>query len=370
MHVEFLVPDLGYTAAAKQVLLIAPALGRTDSVDAVGTVFPLTRAGRAGPFAGLLRADGVMVLESSARSAVRWLGLRYVVPAPGRGLVHAFGLPALRRLWAGTVGARRPPILLSLTGREQLRWLDRHCLRIVSRVLVHHSHAADALIRQGIPSGRISVIPPAVGEPPAPPDREAVLGPLGIPPGGPLIVTVGSMPDRLRLLGAVWVFEFIRYPHEDAHMLLIGDGPGRADLEATARGVAPEGSRIHFLGGRADAPALFGLADVVFVPHPTGGVNVALEAMAAGRAVVAADTPDLGAVIRDGQTGRLYAPGDAVAAARAVRQLLLDPAERRQLGEAARAYVRERHQVATVVQMLETVYRDEFTSTRSGLWAE
>jgi glycosyltransferase involved in cell wall biosynthesis len=366
-HVEFVVPDLGYTAAARQVSLIAPALRDRDWTR---EVFPLTRAGRAGPFTGPLRASEVTVLESTARSFLRWFGLRYVVPTPGRGLVHAFGLPALRRLWAGTVGARRPPIVLSLTGREQFRWLDRRCLRIVNRVLVPHPHAADALVRQGIPAGRVGVIPPAVGEPPPPPDREAVLRPLGIPPGGPLIVTVGSMPDRLRLLGAVWVFEFIRYPHEDAHMLLVGAGAGRADLEATARGVAPEGSRVHFLGERADAPALAGLADVVLVPHPAGGANATLEAMAAGRAVVAANTPDLAAVIRDGETGRLFPPDDAVAAARAVRQLLLDPAERRRLGEAAQAFARERHQVATVVQMLETVYGEEFNSTRSGLWTE
>jgi glycosyltransferase involved in cell wall biosynthesis len=363
-HVEFVVPDLGYTAAARQVSLIAPALADPDWWTGV---LPLTRAGRAGPFTGPLRMNGVTVLESTGRAGIRGLGLRFSIPAPGRGLVHAFGLKVLRALRLANLGARRPPIVLSLTGCERLGWLDRRCLRIVSRVLVHHSIAADALIRQGLPAGRISVVPPAVGGPPPPPDREAVLGPLGIPPGGPLMVTVGSMPDRRRLLGAVWVFEFIRYPHADAHMLLIGDGPGRPDLEATARGVAPEGSRVHFLGERADAPELLGLADVVLVPHPAGGVNVALESMAAGRAVVAANTPDLAAVIRDGETGRLFAPGDAVAGARAVRQLLLDPAERRRLGEAARAYVRERHQVATVVQMLETVYGEEFTSTRSGL---
>jgi glycosyltransferase involved in cell wall biosynthesis len=178
------------------------------------------------------------------------------------------------------------------------------------------------------------------------------------------------MPDRFRLLKAVWAFEFIRYPHEDAHLLVVGDGPGRASLEDTARGMAPEGSRVHFLGERSDLPALLRLADVVLVLHPNGGVNVALEAMAAGRAVVAASTPDLAAVIRDGKTGRLVPPQDAAAAASVIRTLLLDPAERRRLGDAARHYVREGHAVETVVRMLETVYADEFTSTRSGLGTE
>jgi glycosyltransferase involved in cell wall biosynthesis len=134
--------------------------------------------------------------------------------------------------------------------------------------------------------------------------------------------------------------------------------------------MAPEGSRVHFLGERADLPALLQLADVVLVLQPCGGVNVTLEAMAAGRAVVAANTPDLAAVIRDGETGRLVPPRDAAAAASAIHKLLLDPVECRRLGDAARQYVREGHAVETVVRMLETVYGDEFTSTRSGLGAE
>lgn len=344
-HVEFVLPDLGYTGAAKQVSLIAPAL---PAAGWTTEVFPLTRAGR---FTDRLRASGVTVLESSGRSAVRWLGLRFLIPVPGRGLVHAFGLPVLRRLRLATLGARRPPVVLSLAGRERFSWLDRRCLRIVNRVLVPHSHAADALIGQGIPVGRITVVPPAVAPPGPGPGR------IDNPSyEGPLIVTVGSMSDRLRLLPAVWMFEFIRYPHADAHMLVIGDGPGRASLEDTARGLAPEGSRIHFLGERADVPALLELADVVVVLHRTGGVNVVLEAMAAGRAVVAANTPDLAAVVRDGETGRLVPPGNAAAAASAVRQLLLDPAERRRLGDAGRVYVGQHHAVDTVVRMLETVY--------------
>ena len=387
-HVQFLLPDLGYTAAARQVSLVAPAL--TDPGWS-SEVYPLTRAGRAGPFAESLRAGGVMVLESTARSPLRWFGLRWLIPTPGRGLVHAFGLRVLRRLRAATLGRRRPPIVLSLTGRERLGRLDRRCLRIANRVLVHHPYAAESLIRQGVPGNRIAVIPPAVR---VPLDRDERLGggestpPLtrgvrqgegeppasaggwGRAPGGPLLLTAGSMPDRLRLLKAVWAFEFIRYPHADAHLLVVGDGPGRAALEDTARGMAPEGSRVRFLGERADLPALLRLADIVLVLHRDGGVNVALEAMAAGRAVVAANTPDLAAVIRDGHTGRLVPPQDAAAAASVIRKLLLDPAERRRLGDAAREHVRERHAVATVVRMLETVYLEEFTSTRFGLGAE
>jgi glycosyltransferase involved in cell wall biosynthesis len=363
-HVEFLVSDLEYNAAARQVSLIAAGI-----VEPGWTTEVFTLAG-GGPFTAALRGEGVGVLHSKARSPFNWLGLRWMVPAPGRGLVHVFGLPALRRLWAGTLSSRRPPVVLTLTGRERPARFDRHCLGIVSRVLVHHQHAADMLVGQGIPSKRICVIPSAVADASIPPARDGLVHSLGLPSDTCLLVTAGSLPDRHRLFQAVWAFEFIRYPHEDAHLLVIGDGPGRADLESNTRGLAPEGSRIHFLGERSDAPQLLAAADLVLVLHKYGGVNVALDAMAAGKAVVAANTPELAAIIRDGETGRFVPGGNAAAAASVIRKLILDRAERRRLGENACAFVRQYHSVETVVQMLEAIYEDEFTSTRSGLWTQ
>jgi glycosyltransferase involved in cell wall biosynthesis len=388
-HVHFVLPNLGYNSAAKQASLIAAGIvnpGWTTEVYSLAVD---------GPFTAPLRAQGVPVLSSTARPPLNWFGLRWMIPAPGHGLVHAFGLLVLHRLWAATIHRHRPPVVLSLTGRERLNRFDRHCLGIVSRVLVHHGHAADVLVRQGVPAGRISVLPPAVSSFDAPrrmpsstlcvdetPAESARIDAerrcfafdaerqTNIPPDSFVLASVGSIPDRHRLFPAVWAFEFIRYPHENAHLLVIGDGPGRAALQANTRGLAPEGSRIHFLGERSDAPRLLAAAELVLVLHRWGGVNVALEAMAAGRAVVAANSPELAAIIRDGETGRLIPPSDMAKAAGVIRKLILNPAERHRLGETARAFVRQHHSVETVVQMLETVYEEEFTSTRSSLWAE
>jgi glycosyltransferase involved in cell wall biosynthesis len=79
--------------------------------------------------------------------------------------------------------------------------------------------------------------------------------------------------------------------------------------------------------------------------------------MAAGRTVLALDTPDLGPLIRDGETGVLVRPDYPPAVAAALRKLLLDPARRQQLGDAARQYAQGRHSVDTLVQTMETVYR-------------
>ena len=363
-HVHFVLPDLGYSAAAKQVSLIAPAL------VGPGWTVEVSSLGGDRPFVHPLRTAGVSVLTSRGRYVQNWGSLRFAVPTPGRGIVHVFGMKVLRRLWAATIGTHRPPVILSLSGREQFNRLDRRCLGIISRVIVHHQQAADALIAQGIPGSRVSVVLPAVAAAVPPIDRADLLRSLGIPANAELIVTAGRLEDRHRLFNAVWAFEFLRYPHDHAHMLVVGDGPGRAGMESAARGLAPEGSRVYFLGERPDVPALFACADVVMVPHREGGVNVALEAMAAGRAVVAANTPDLAAVIRDREIGWLVPARDATAAARAVRKLLLAPEERQRLGAAAREFVDAHHRVEMVVQTMEGIYSEEFTSTRSSLWAE
>jgi glycosyltransferase involved in cell wall biosynthesis len=343
-EVTFLVSDLGYTGAAKQLSLLAPGLVRA------GWTVQVFTGCRDGPFATPLRAAGVRVETTRGR---QWLTVRRL-----SGTVHVIGLKALGRLWLATLGARRPRVVLSLTGHERLTRFDRSPLRLAARVLVPHLSAADALVRQGVPPSLVTVVPTAVADAPPATDRDSLAESLGVPADAPWLLSAGRMDTRRPMLGSIWAFEFLRYIEEDVRLLLVGDGPARDRIEAAARGLAPDGSRVHFLGARPDVPALIGLADLVLVPQPAGGTNVALEAMAAGRAVIAADTPDLAAVIEDGWTGLLarpnYPPGIAVA----IRKLLADPARRRAVGTAAREQARRHHSVDTLVRAMESVYRE------------
>src|SRR5215213_6628605 len=106
-HALLLLPDLDYSGAAKQVSLLAPGLRRAGWT---AEVFSLRGDG---PFAPALQAAEVPVRASTLRPPFRWLGLRRVVPPPDRGVVHAFGLPVLRRLWLGTLGHPRPKVVVS-----------------------------------------------------------------------------------------------------------------------------------------------------------------------------------------------------------------------------------------------------------------
>jgi glycosyltransferase involved in cell wall biosynthesis len=81
-----------------------------------------------------------------------------------------------------------------------------------------------------------------------------------------------------------------------------------------------------------------------------------LEAMAAGKPVVAARSGGTPEVVVDGETGLLYRPGDVTALRETLIRLAGDPALRRQLGEAGRARVVEHFGVDRMVKEYESLY--------------
>jgi glycosyltransferase involved in cell wall biosynthesis len=88
--------------------------------------------------------------------------------------------------------------------------------------------------------------------------------------------------------------------------------------------------RVRFVGFRDDVENVYGAADVIAVPStaPDPLPGSAVEAAAAGCAIVAAAHGGLPEIIRDGVSGRLVTPGDPVALARALVELIDDPAAR------------------------------------------
>ena len=125
----------------------------------------------------------------------------------------------------------------------------------------------------------------------------------------------------------------------DIVFLIVGDGERRAELETAAR-ASGLGDRVRFLGWRADLNRLYADLDVVVLTSKNEGSPVALiEAMAAGRPVVSTRAGGVEDVVTDGETGVVVPIGDAPAVARAVVDLLEDPARAARLGAAGRASV-------------------------------
>jgi glycogen(starch) synthase len=157
-------------------------------------------------------------------------------------------------------------------------------------------------------------------------------------PDGPLVTFAGRLVYEKGVQHLLAAVPALRALHPGLRVVIAGDGPYRADLEALAtEGVTFAG----FLTGH-DLTALMGASDCYVVPsiyEPFG--MVALEAAAAGTPIAVADTGGLSEIVDDGETGVKFTPGDPAALTNAVDAVLTDRELARRLARRARQKVRE-----------------------------
>ncbi|MBW8867552.1 MAG: glycosyltransferase [Acidobacteria bacterium] len=138
--------------------------------------------------------------------------------------------------------------------------------------------------------------------------------------------------------------------------LIVGDGELRPALEARAAELGLTG-RVRFLGWRGDLDTVYGASDIFVLTSRNEGTPVALiEAMAAGVAAVSTDVGGVRDVVTGPELGSLVPFGDAEALARAVLALADAPARRSEIGQAARASVRERFHATRLIADIRSLY--------------
>ncbi len=144
---------------------------------------------------------------------------------------------------------------------------------------------------------------------------------------------------------------------DDVRFAVVGDGEERARLEARAAAVL--GGRIHFFGWRKDPLSVFGDLDLVVNTSLNEGTPVALiEALAAGRPVIATEvggTPDL---LDRGQFGALVPARSPEHLARAIQTAMSSPDSSLQMTSAGRAMVLTRYSVARLLGDMAKLYRE------------
>jgi glycosyltransferase involved in cell wall biosynthesis len=156
-------------------------------------------------------------------------------------------------------------------------------------------------------------------------ERRALRARLGLAPDATVVLSLAKFNPR----EAPWdlLRAFARLPQDGPTLVLAGDGPQRADLEAQAAELAPGRVRIPGYVPYPNLPALYAAADLFVHPaqEERWGVSVA-EALACGLPVVASTR--VGAaydLVLAGRNGALYQAGDAESLARQVREALALP---------------------------------------------
>ena len=178
---------------------------------------------------------------------------------------------------------------------------------------------------------------------------------LGIPEDAPVLLHVGSFSPEKNHEGLLRIVDLVRASHPDAYLVLVGDGPGRAEVVTQA--VRQRG--VHLLGLRRDVPLLMAGSDLLLLPSLTEGIpGVVLEAGLQLLPTVAYDVGGVSEAVRDGETGRLIPTRDEEAFADAVNGLLADLDRRRVMGAAARAFIESDYTLAHSVDSFERLYRE------------
>jgi glycosyltransferase involved in cell wall biosynthesis len=172
-----------------------------------------------------------------------------------------------------------------------------------------------------------------------PEGRARLRAELGLGPHQPVVGAIGNL---FPVKGHTYLVRAAarlaaRFP--DLTVLLSGRPLLEAELTAEARALGVE-RQVRFLGFRDDVPALLDAMDVFVLPSLSEGLSMSLlEAMAAGKPVVATDVGGNPELVVDGQTGLLVPARDPEALAVAIGRVLGDRALAARLGDSARRRV-------------------------------
>lgn len=350
--------------AGAEVTVICPAVLETDIRGRVGFK-PLEG------FAG--RLVPVPVLFGGHR---RWLG--------GQRGIHAIVYGELARALAGSraqvvfveeepyslaawqvariCAPRRIPLVVHQNQNvprrlpQPFRSIGGWVLARAAGVTVRNRAAADLVRSAGFP-GPVHAFPHAVD----PARYRARARRSGLEP--PVVGFVGRLVPEKGILGVVDAVAAMRERTGAGSLLVVGDGP----LGANARGIARARSvPAVFVGAVAheDVPRWYGEMDLVAVPSRTTATwkeqfgRIVIEANCAGVPVVVSDSGELPETVAATGGGVVVPEGDQGALADALGRLATDEEERRKLGEAGRAAVRERFTPRAVARDLLAFLRE------------
>jgi glycosyltransferase involved in cell wall biosynthesis len=361
LNVLQLIPTLDRSGAEKQMVLLAKGLPRDRFRVEVAA---LTRLG---PLKGELEAAEVPVTALGKRlkldpvalfRLVRFLKSRrfdvvqtwiFAANTYGRVAAHLAGVPIVITtemavdLWKGKTER--------FVDRRLARWCDR---------LVGNSHAVVDYYRSlGVPEDRLALIYSGIAEEEPPRvDRAAIRTEFGFAADAPMAFFAGRLAEQKRVDDLLKALDLLQHVQPDLRTLIAGDGPLRAQLEENAR-LYHLVERVRFLGHREDVPRLLATADLVVLPSAYEGLpNLILEAMRFRKPVVATAAPGTTEVVVDGQTGTLVPIGNPQVLARAIRDIVRDPALARRLGEAGRERVDRQFPARAMIDQFASLYEE------------
>lgn len=203
------------------------------------------------------------------------------------------------------------------------------------------------VVRNGVNAGRFRA-----GEA----ERASVRTELGVPEHTFLVGTLARLVEPKALHVMIEAISIASENLAGIRLIIVGDGPLRAELERRASDLKV-GDRVTFTGARSDIPGLLAAMDAFALSSIREGLPISLlEAMAAGKPIVATRVGGIPDVIADREDGLLVEPNDPKAFAGAICDLAADADLASRLGRRAAEKAESDYSVKATARKLEEVY--------------
>ena len=287
----------------------------------------------------------------------------------GRLAARAAGVPVILHTYHGHVLSG----YYSQAKTRALQLMERGLAHLSDQLIAVSDRVRDDLVQFGVaPAERFCVVPLGLDLAPlfdVSAQRGVLRRELGVAPDAPLVGIVGRLfPIKNHALFLDAAARLLA-EQPDARFVIVGDGALRGELEARAEQPDLSG-RVSFTGWRHDLATIYADLDVLAVSSRNEGTPVsAIEAMAAGCAVVATRVGGLTDLIADGRTGTLVPADDPIALSSAMGQTLADPVGSRTIRAAARADVEHRFMSTRLVDEMKALYL-HLLAAKGVAWGE
>jgi L-malate glycosyltransferase len=336
----------GLHAAGHDVTLLAP---KNSALELRAIAESLRVVEVATPALRISAANSIRALLAGARRA-----------GSAFDLLHLNEPHALTAAWLARAQQRLPLLLSRRIGFPlQKTWISQARYRAVTRFLPNSQAVARSLVDSGIDAARISVVNEGVEIP-------ALTNPLQRSEAR----RYWKIAEDEFLFGCVSVFvkekgqrhlitalQVLREKYPRARLILAGDGPCRAEMEAQAAQLGQK-EAVLFPGFVKNVDVIYAALDGFVFPSEFEGLGTALQtAMAFAIPCISTARGALGEVVEHNRTALVVEP-DGQEFAAAMAQLMQNDALQKELGEAARREVQQRFSAHLMVENTLRVYED------------